>query len=135
MTTAKRAPNFYAVEWHPYGRIWNSRTGRPFWILHRFPSAAYRYAWVAARPTDYTDHKGYREAVSTRNADVRAQLRREAREEYFSVSAYVSGIVDHEHDSYEAELEAQRREREAWYDFEDRRAQAELEAVYAEMEG
>lgn len=66
---------YYALE-HYYGRGTIDSNGNTLATVHAFGTAGERDEWCAAGP-DYVTEAGYREAVSSKDRDVRSALYRE----------------------------------------------------------
>ncbi|WP_182865037.1 hypothetical protein [Stieleria mannarensis] len=72
--TTKR---FYAIQW-TYGRCCDP-AGDRIGIYHRFASAIERDAWCDDGPS-FTTEPGYRESISSDDAELRRVLREEQRQ-------------------------------------------------------
>ena len=73
MTATRKPPKFYAIHW-PYGRDSNS-DGTRCGYYRAFASAVDRDEWVAERRTEYASQAGYREPISSRDHELRRELR------------------------------------------------------------
>ena len=71
----------YAIDW-TYGRATDSRTGNRCGRYYKFDTAAQRNAWVAARPTEYTTERGFREAIQSSDSELRKMLRKDSSDQY-----------------------------------------------------
>lgn len=68
---------------YPYGATAvSSTTGHRILDVYRFPTQSDRDAWVERRPTDMRSNSGYREALATKDPEIRRALRLERSGDY-----------------------------------------------------